>query len=96
MDCMLGAIPAPRDHLSKYAPKMHVMHIDPEQIRDVIGRGGETINEIIEKSNDVKIDIDQDGTVVIYHSDQEAIDTAVSLIERIVKKFANRQNVHFV
>lgn len=47
---------------------------------------GETINEIIEKSNDVKIDIDQDGTVVIYHSDQEAIDTAVSLIERIVKK----------
>ena len=46
-----------------------------------------TINEIIEKSNDVKIDIDQDGTVVIYHSDQEAIDTAVSLIERIVKKF---------
>ena len=45
-----------------------------------------TINEIIEKSNDVKIDIDQDGTVVIYHSDQEAIDTAVSLIERIVKK----------
>ena len=86
MDCMLGAIPAPRDHLSKYAPKMHVMHIDPEQIRDVIGRGGETINEIIEKSNDVKIDIDQDGTVVIYHSDQEAIDTAVSLIERIVKK----------
>ena len=78
MDCMLGAIPAPRDHLSKYAPKMHVMHIDPEQIRDVIGRGGETINEIIEKSNDVKIDIDQDGTVVIYHSDQEAIDTAVS------------------
>ena len=86
MDCMLGAIPAPRDHLCKYAPKMHVMHIDPEQIRDVIGRGGETINEIIEKSNDVKIDIDQDGTVVIYHSDQEAIDTAVSLIERIVKK----------
>ena len=86
MDCMLGAIPAPRDHLSKYAPKMHVMHIDPEQIRDVIGRGGETINEIIEKSNDVKIDIDQDGTVVIYHNDQEAIDTAVSLIERIVKK----------
>ena len=66
---------------------MHVMHIDPEQIRDVIGRGGETINEIIEKSNDVKIDIDHDGTVVIYHSDQEAIDTAVSLIERIVKKF---------
>ena len=42
--------------------------------------------EIIVKSNDVKIDIDQDGTVVIYHSDQEAIDTAVSLIERIVKK----------
>ena len=55
-----------------------------EQIRDVIGRGGETINEIIEKSNDVKIDIDQDGTVVIYHSDQEAIDTAVSLISLIV------------
>lgn len=55
MDCMLGAIPAPRDHLSKYAPKMHVMHIDPEQIRDVIGRGGETINEIIENQMMLKL-----------------------------------------
>ena len=86
MDCMLGAIPAPREQLSKYAPKVYTMQIHPDQIRDVIGRGGETINEIIEKAHDVKIDIEQDGTVVIYHSDQEAIDIAVSLIQKIVKK----------
>ena len=86
MDCMMGAIDKPREQLSKYAPKVFTMQIDPDQIRDVIGRGGETINDIIEKSHDVKIDIDQDGTVVIYHSDQEAIDIAVSMIEKIVKK----------
>lgn len=86
MDCMLGAIAEPRKQLSKYAPKVYTMQIHPDQIRDVIGRGGETINEIIEKAHDVKIDIEQDGTVVIYHSDQEAIDIAVDLITKIVKR----------
>ena len=86
MDNMMAVINEPRKELSKYAPKVHMMHIDPDQIRDVIGQGGKVINEIIEKSNDVKIDIEQDGTVIIYHTDQEAINTAASLIEAIVKK----------
>ncbi len=86
MSVMLDAIQEPREQLSKYAPKVYQMHIDPDQIRDVIGPGGKMINEIIEKSNDVKIDIEQDGRVVIYHNDQEAINTAARMIEAIVKK----------
>ena len=86
MDCMMSAINEPRDHLSPYAPKVYMMKIEPDQIKDVIGTGGKTINEIIEKSNDVKIDIEQDGRVTIYHYDQEAIETAAKLIENIVRK----------
>lgn len=86
MESMMAAIDTPRDELSPYAPKVFMMKIDPDQIRDVIGPGGKMINEIIEKSNDVKIDIEQDGTVIIYHTIQEAIDTAAKLIEAIVKK----------
>ncbi len=86
MDNMIATIEQPRNQLSKYAPKVHMMKINPDQIRDVIGQGGKVINEIIEKSNDVKIDIEQDGTVVIYHVDQDAINTAAALIEAIVKK----------
>ena len=86
MENMMQTIQQPRHDLSPYAPKVHMMKIDPEQIRDVIGQGGKVINEIIEKSMDVKIDIEQDGTVIIYHTDQDAIDIAISLIETIVKK----------
>lgn len=86
MKTMLDAISEVRPQLSAYAPKVFQMHIDPDQIRDVIGPGGKMINEIIEKSNDVKIDIEQDGRVVIYHTDQNAINTAAKLIEAIVKK----------
>lgn len=86
MENMLSAISEPRKELSPYAPKVYMMHIDPDQIKDVIGSGGKTINEIIEKSNDVKIDIDQDGRVTIYHYDQEAINTAAKLIENICRK----------
>lgn len=86
MDNMMEAIDKPRVELSPYAPKVHIMKINPDQIRDVIGQGGKVINEIIEKSSDVKIDIEQDGTVVIYHTDQDAINTAADLIETIVKK----------
>ena len=77
---------APRDELSPYAPKVQMMKIEPDQIKAVIGQGGKTINEIIEQSDGVKIDIEQDGTVVIYHYDQAAINKAVELIEKIVKK----------
>lgn len=86
MENMLSAINEPRKELSPYAPKVFMMKIDPEQIRDVIGTGGKNINEIIEKSDNVKIDIEQDGSVVIYHYDQKAIDKAAELIEAIVKK----------
>jgi polyribonucleotide nucleotidyltransferase len=86
MQNMMEAINTPRNKLSPYAPKVHIMKINPDQIRDVIGQGGKVINEIIEKSSDVKIDIEQDGTVVIYHTDQDAINTAADLIETIVKK----------
>lgn len=86
MATMMSAIDAPRDHLSKYAPKVFMMKIDPDQIRDVIGAGGKTINEIIEKCDDVKIDIEQDGRVTIYHNDQEAIDKAAAMIQALTKK----------
>lgn len=48
MECMMNAISEPRDHLSPYAPKVYMMKIEPDQIKDVIGTGGKTINEIIE------------------------------------------------
>ncbi len=86
MENMLSAISEPRKELSPYAPKVYMMHIEPDQIKDVIGSGGKTINEIIEKSNDVKIDIDQDGRVTIYHYDQEAINIAAKMIENICRR----------
>ena len=86
MENMLGAIEKPREQLSEYAPKVFMMRIEPDQIKDVIGSGGKTINEIIEKSNDVKIDIEQDGRVTIYHYDQESINIAAALIQAIVRK----------
>lgn len=83
---MMATISEPRAELSPYAPKVKMIKIDPDQIKSVIGQGGKTINEIIDQSDGVKIDIEQDGTVVIYHHNQEAIDMAVTLIEKIVKK----------
>lgn len=83
---MVETISEPRAELSPYAPKVQMMKIEPDQIKSVIGQGGKTINEIIEQSDGVKIDIEQDGTVIIYHHDQDAIDKAMSLIEKIVKK----------
>lgn len=86
MEVMLGAIAKPRDELSPYAPKIYQMRIEPDQIRDVIGTGGKTINEIIEKADDVKIDIEQDGRVIIYHQDMESIMKAVKQIEKITRR----------
>ena len=85
LDHMNANIDAPREKLSKYAPKTATFTIDPEKIRDVIGTGGKVINEIIEKCDNVKIDIEQDGRVVIYHMDYEAIDKARAMIENIVR-----------
>lgn len=83
---MMAAISEPRKELSPYAPKVQMIKIETDQIKAVIGQGGKTINEIIEQSDGVKIDIEQDGTVIVYHHDQEAINKAISLIEKIVKK----------
>ena len=83
---MMAVISEPRKELSPYAPKVQMIKIETDQIKSVIGQGGKTINEIIEQSDGVKIDIEQDGTVIVYHHDQEAINKAIALIEKIVKK----------
>lgn len=85
MENMMSAISEVREDVGKYAPKMERLSIPVDRIRDVIGRGGEVINDIIEKANDVKIDIEDDGSVVIYHSDRESINIAKTLIENIVR-----------
>lgn len=82
---MLEAIQEPRKNLSPYAPKIVIMHINPDKIRDVIGAGGKIINKIIEETG-VKIDIEQDGTVFIASSNAEMNEKAKSIIEGIVKE----------
>ncbi len=84
-EVMMSAIKEPRPDVGKYAPKMDNMNIDPDKIREVIGTGGKVINEIIAKCDDVKIDINDDGLVVIYHQDKEAIEKAKAMIEDIVR-----------
>jgi len=86
LDNMSEAIKEPRKELSKYAPKMGMLMIKPEKIKEVIGKGGETIDKIIEEAGGVKIDISDSGEVVVYHMDQEKIDIAIALIENIVKE----------
>ena len=83
---MMGAISEPRPDVSPYAPKTHIMQIKTDKIKDVIGPGGKMINQIIEACDNVKIDIDDNGQVVIYHSDREAINKAVAMIEDIVRE----------
>lgn len=86
LDNMAQAIAAPRAELSPYAPKIAIMHIDPDKISIVIGPGGKMINQIIAESDNVKIDIDDDGQVVIYHTNQAAIDHAKEMIKEIVRE----------
>lgn len=85
MKVVTDCIPAPRKEVSKYAPKMVTFNIDPDKIRDIIGPQGKVINDIIAKCNDVKIDINDDGKVVIYHTDKESINKAKQMIENIVR-----------
>lgn len=84
LDNMLACIPSPREQLSPYAPKIAMMNIDPDKIKDVIGPGGKMINEIIAQCDNVKIDID-DGKVVIYHNDYDTIEKAKQMISDIVR-----------
>jgi len=95
LDVMESVIKKPRTELSPYAPKIKMITINPEKIKDVIGRGGETITKIILEASGVltvsdkdavKIDIEDDGRVIIYHTDYAIIDKALKMIENITKE----------
>ena len=85
LDKMLDALPAPRPHLSKYAPKIIHFFINPEKIGEVVGPRGKMINKIIEETG-VKIDIEDDGSVFIATTDDAAAQKARSIIEGIVRE----------
>jgi polyribonucleotide nucleotidyltransferase len=85
LDSMLATISEPRTELSKFAPKILTMTINPDKIRDVIGPSGKQINKIIEETG-VKIDIEQDGTVFIASTDQAMNQKAKKIIEDIVRE----------
>ncbi|MEK5146619.1 polyribonucleotide nucleotidyltransferase [Psychrobacillus sp. FSL K6-4615] len=84
LESMLATISEPREKLSKYAPKIVVIKINPDKIRDVIGPGGKQINKIIDETG-VKIDTEQDGTIYIASADEEMIARAKEIIENIVR-----------
>ncbi|HBM69897.1 MAG TPA: polyribonucleotide nucleotidyltransferase [Firmicutes bacterium] len=85
-EAIASCISEPRKEVSKYAPKMVTFKIDPDKIRDVIGQGGKVINDIISRCNDVKIDVEEDGTITIYHTDKEMIEKAKAIIDDIVRE----------
>lgn len=82
---LTSTIAAPREELSQYAPKIEMIQIEPAKIKDVIGKGGDTINGIIDETG-VKIDIDQDGKVSIASADAEMIKKAIKIIEDLTKE----------
>ncbi len=84
LDKMNAVLPAARDNLSKYAPRIYQFTIDPEKIREVIGSGGKVINKIIADTG-VKIDLEDDGRVFILSADEAAADKARAAIDAIVK-----------
>ena len=95
LDVIEKQIPEPRKEVSKYAPKLETFMINPDKIKDVIGKGGETITNIILTSsnvetvqdiNAVKIDVEEDGQVIIYHTDREVINKAAQMIKDIVRE----------
>jgi len=92
---MEGAIPEPRKEVSKYAPKVVTFKINPDKIKEVIGKGGDTITNIIlecsnvESVNDVnavKVDLADDGTVTIYHMDKDIIEKTTQRIKDIARE----------
>ena len=85
-EAIRAAIPEPRKEVSKYAPKMLTFKIDVSKIRDVIGKGGETIQGMIRECDGAAIDVQEDGTITIYHSNQEMIAKAKAMIDEIVKE----------
>ena len=83
MDFMLQTIAEPRAQVKEYAPKIHVFSIKPEKIKEVIGKGGEVIDKIIEQCDNIKIDFEDDGTCFLTHSNQAIIEKAKNLILEI-------------
>ena len=86
LDNMETAIREPRPDVSKYAPKLDSFDIPADKIREVIGTGGKTINSIIEACDNVKIDISDEGRVVIYHMNRETINKAKEMILNITRE----------
>ena len=95
LDVMESVLPEPRKELSKYAPKIEILHINPDKIKDVIGKGGDVITKIIlecsnvESVNDVnavKVDLQDDGTVLIYHQDKDIIQATKERIENVARE----------
>ena len=95
LDVMESVIPAPRKELSKYAPKIKTIQINPEKIKDVIGRGGEMITKIILEASNVKtvqdkdavkVDLEDDGRVIVYHSDEKIIEKTIQMIENVARE----------
>lgn len=84
MQTLLAAIAAPREHLSQFAPKIIQMAISPDKIRDVIGPSGKVINKIIDETG-VKIDIEQNGSIMIFSIDEENGKKAKEIIENLVR-----------
>ena len=100
LENMRTAITKPREELSPYAPKIKQMKIKESQIKDVIGRGGDVITKIIQEAsnvvsvndkNAVKIDIEDDGRIILYHSDYSVIDKAMKMIEDITREVEEGQ-----
>jgi polyribonucleotide nucleotidyltransferase len=83
LDIMDGTISTPRDQISQYAPRIHTMKINTEKIRDVIGPGGKIIRKICEDTG-AKIEIEDDGTITIASSDENACKMAIEIIQDIV------------
>ena len=95
LDLMESVIPEPRKELSKYAPKVETFTINPDKIKDVIGKGGEMITKIILEAsnvktvndiNAVKVDLEDDGRVIIYHKDKDIIKKPSETIESVVRE----------
>ncbi len=95
LDVMAERIPEPRKSLSKYAPKIDTFKINPEKIKDVIGRGGDMITKIILEASNVnsvndkdavKVDLEDDGRVIIYHTDTAIIAKTRKMIEDVARE----------
>ena len=95
LDMMEGIIAEPRKEVSKYAPKTEIFKINPDKIKDVIGKGGDMITKIILEAshvnsvndvNAVKVDLADDGTVTIYHMDKDIIDKTREMIENVARE----------